>query len=228
MTDSNLDINNTLSNECSYKIIGSIAQLFIIVKDNPNFCLLEKKLLSCSKCSKEYPMIPKYRNLLITISADELQYENISNIFLDKKYTDAIELCPICSNSYFKIKTCKVKYNVESLPYYLIFILDVDSSQLFELSESILKIFDNTININNNDINNLYSLISSICYKDENHFKICFNKISQNILNSILLNNTLYYHDGNENSGIIQILIDYSELYDLKNAYPYIFVYEKI
>ena len=101
-------------------------------------------------------MIPKYRNLLITISADELQYENISNIFLDKKYTDAIELCPICSNSYFKIKTCMVKYNVESLPNYLIFILDVDSSQLFALSESILKIFDNTININNNDINNQY------------------------------------------------------------------------
>ena len=43
MTDSNLDINNTLSNEYSYKKIGSISQLFIIVKDNPNFCLLEKK-----------------------------------------------------------------------------------------------------------------------------------------------------------------------------------------
>ena len=228
MTDSNLDINNTLSNECSYKKIGSIAQLFIIIKDNPNFCLLEKKILSCSKCSKEYPMIPNYSNPIITISADELQYENISYIFLDKKYTDAIELCPICSNSYFKIKTCTVKYNVESLPNYLIFILDVDSSQLFALSESILKIFDNTININNNDNNNRYSLISSICYKDESHFTICFNKISQNSLNSKLLNNTLYYQDGNENSGIIQILKDYSELYDLKNAYPYLFIYEII
>ena len=46
------------------------------------------ELLTFSKCSKEYSNIPTYKNPLITISADELHYENISNIFIDKKKID--------------------------------------------------------------------------------------------------------------------------------------------
>ena len=169
MIAANLDIINILNNEESYKKFGSVAQLFSVVKNNDNFCLLEEKILTCSKCTKEYSNIPTYRNPLITISADELHYENISNIFIDKKYTDAIELCPSCSNNNFKIKTCTIKYNIASFPNYLMFILDIKSNELSSLSEFILNIFKGSITIINNDINYNYSFISSICYKDENH-----------------------------------------------------------
>ena len=82
-----------------------------------------------------------------------------------------------CSNNNFKIKTCTIKYNIHSFPNYLMFILDINSNQLSSLSEFILNIFKDSITIINNDVNYNYSFIYGICYKDENHFTICFNKI---------------------------------------------------
>ena len=98
-------------------------------------------ILSCNKCNKEYNNLQFYSKTFITISSDELDYNDISSIFIDKKYTEANECCQNCANTKFKIKTCSVKYN------------------------------------NNHE----YSLMSGICFKNENHFTITFHKISQNL-----------------------------------------------
>ena len=104
------------------------------------------------------------------------------------------------------------------------FILDIDNQELFSLSDNILNIFKEEILINNNNKDNKYSFISIICYKNDNHITICFQKISQN---NKLKNNILYYHDGLENNGIIQVIKIINELYNLKNVFPYLFIYEK-
>ena len=106
LSDLNLDINNTNKNEDNYKKFGYISQLFSILNDNENFCILEEKILSCNKCNKDYNNLPFYRRPLIIISSDNLDYKDISSIFIDKKYTEAIESCPNCANTKFLIKTC--------------------------------------------------------------------------------------------------------------------------
>ena len=83
------------------------------------------------------------------------------------------------------------------------FILDIDNQELISLSDNIINIFKEDILINNNK-DNKYSFISTICYKNDNHFTICFQKISQNLENNKLKNNILYYHNELENNGIIQ------------------------
>ena len=84
------------------------------------------------------------------------------------------------------------------------------------------------MDIKENNIDQLkYRFISSICFKNENHFTIAFQKISQNIANNKLKNDTFYYHDCLEKNGIIQEIKDINDLYILKNAYPYLFIYEK-
>jgi hypothetical protein len=110
---------------------------------------------------------------------------------------------------------------------YLMFILDIDNQELIALSDNILNIFKEEILINNNNKDNKYSFISTIFYKNDNHFTICFQKISQNIENNKLKNNILYYHDGLEDNGIIQVIKIINELYNLKNVFPYLFIYEK-
>ena len=92
-----------------------------------------------------------------------MEYDDISTIFLDKKFTDANELCPDCSKEKFKKKTCSVKYNIKSMSKYLMFILDIDNQELIALSDNILNIFKEEILINNNNKDNKYSFISTIC-----------------------------------------------------------------
>ena len=102
------------------------------------------------------------------------------------------------------------------------FVLDIDNQELLLLSDNILNIFKEAILINNNNKD-----ISTIYYKNDNHFTICFQEISQNVENNKLKNNILYYHDGLENKGIIQELKIINELYELKNVFLYLFIYEK-
>ena len=230
LVDKKYDINNTITSENTYKKFGVISQLFSILNENDNFCIKEKKILTCNKCNKDFSKLINYRSPLISISSSELEYSDISTIFIDKKYTDAVELCPVCANNKFKIKTCSVKYNIEETPKYLLFILDINETELLSLSDKILNIFKDEIliDIKENNIDQLkYRFISSICFKNENHFTIAFQKISQNIANNKLKNDTFYYHDGLEKNGIIQEIKDINDLYILKNAYPYLFIYEK-
>ena len=85
-----------------------ISQLFSIINDNKYFCLLETKILTCNKFIKEFSTISSYRKPLIPISSKELEYDDISTIFLNKKFTDANELCPDCLKEKFKKKMfCK-------------------------------------------------------------------------------------------------------------------------
>ena len=93
LSDLNLDINNTNKKEDNYKKFGYINQMFSILNGNENFCILEEKILSCNKYNKDYNNLPFYRRPLITKSSDELDYKDISSIFINKKYTKAIESC---------------------------------------------------------------------------------------------------------------------------------------
>ena len=230
LTENNYDIDNSIANENNFRKMGVISQLFSILNNNNHFCILEKKILSCNKCNKEFTNLIHYRSPLISISSTELEYSDITTIFIDKKYTDGVEFCPDCANNRFKIKTCSIKYDIEEMPKYLLFILDIDESELLSLSANILNIFKDEIKIDikENNINQIkYEFISTICYKNENHFTIGFQKIAQNISNNKLKNDVFYYHDGIEKNGIIQEIKDVNELYILKNAYPYLFIYEK-
>ena len=91
---------------------------------------------------------------MISISSTEFEYSDITTIFIDKKYTDAVELCPDCANSKFKIKTCVVKYDIEVMFKHLLFILDINENELLSLSDKILNIFKDEILININENNN--------------------------------------------------------------------------
>ena len=81
---------------------------------------------------------------------------------MDKKYTDAIEICPNCNNKNFKIKTCTAKCNIQSFPNYLIFIIVINNEELSTLPEFLLNIIKENINIINNEFNYTYSYISCI------------------------------------------------------------------
>ena len=114
------------------------------------------------------------------------------------------------------------------MPKYLSFILDIEDYELFDLSDKILNIFKEEILINeDNNLKYEYSFLSTICFKNENHFTIAFQKICQNLPDNSLKNNILYYYDGNENIGIIQEIKNIGELYTLKNSYPYLFINDK-
>lgn len=88
------------------KGVGFISQLFSIINDNKNFCLLETKILNCNKWNKEFSTFSSYRKSLIPISSTELEYDDISTIFLDKKLTDANELFLDYSEEKFKYIRC--------------------------------------------------------------------------------------------------------------------------
>lgn len=51
-----------------------------------------KKILTCNKCNNEFSRNGNYRSPLIPISSNELEYTDISAIFIDKKYTEANEM----------------------------------------------------------------------------------------------------------------------------------------
>ena len=128
LTDKNYDINNIIINENNYKKFGVINLLFSILNDNNNFCIKENKILTCNKCNKDFPKLINYRSPLISISLIKFEYSDITTIFIDKKYTDVVELYPEFTKSKFKIKTCAVKYDIELMPKYLLFILDINEN----------------------------------------------------------------------------------------------------
>lgn len=62
------------------------------------------------------------------------------------------------------------------MPNYLIIILDINDNELLFLPDNNLKIFSEKINIINNNKYDNYSFISTISFKNHNHFKIRLEK----------------------------------------------------
>ena len=56
------DINNTITNENTYKNFVVKRQLFSILNENDNFCIKEKKILTCNKCNKDFSKFINYRS----------------------------------------------------------------------------------------------------------------------------------------------------------------------
>ena len=73
---------------------------------------IEKKILIFNKCNKDFFKLLNFWSPLISISSTELEYSDITTIFIDKKFTDALEFYLDC-DSKFKIKTCSVNYDID-------------------------------------------------------------------------------------------------------------------
>ena len=77
--------------------MGYIAQLFAIFKENEYYCIKERKRLHCNKCNKDFIIKEYTNNPLFEIQKEYLEYDSINTIYIDKQFSDDIELCPECS-----------------------------------------------------------------------------------------------------------------------------------
>ena len=100
------------------KKIGVINLLFSILNDNNNFCIKENKILTCNKCNKDFSKLINYLSPLSSISSTELEYSDITTIFIDKKYTKSLWNYVLILQSKCYIKICAVKYDIEVMPKY--------------------------------------------------------------------------------------------------------------
>ena len=225
LIDSKIDIDE--SDKDGFNKMGFIAKLFTIFKENEYYCIKERKRLHCNKCNKDFIIKEYTNNPLIEIQKEYLEYDSINTIYIDKQFSDDIELCPICSKkNNFSKKTCNIYYDIISKPAYLFFILDIESDELCEFKDNILNIFTEEIVFDSN----IYSLSSIICFKNRNHFTTFIWKLDSWFLD--LFENKFntefhYYHDGGVNSGIIHPIDSINLLYNKLYAYPYIFIYKK-
>ena len=200
--------------------------IFNIFSETDYFCLKEKKELNCSKCLKSWEENSYYKQPLIIINKDYLNYDSINSIFIDKSFSDDLQQCKYCFNDNFNKKTCRVYYNIVDYSKIIFFILDIEPEELLSEYNNIMKIFKYNIEIDNNK----YELISIICYKNKNHFTCYINKVADNFdyyFDNKIDKDLKYYHDGCNENGLIKTIDSINDLYNIYKAYPYIFVYKK-
>ena len=53
--------------------------------------------MHCNKCNKDFIIKVYINNPLIEIQKEYLEYDSINTIYIDKQFSDDMELCPECS-----------------------------------------------------------------------------------------------------------------------------------
>ena len=131
--------------------------------------------------------------------------------------------CKCRKNSLEDLLCTKVKYNIESFPYYLIALFDMAYSELEKYKDNIFKLTEDALILN---VQKEYELKGMISLPLFNHY-ICisFNPIGK-IINEYFKASNIYYHDGNTNNGKIDMIKSVDDWKDL--GIPYILVYELI
>ena len=202
---------------------GYINQLFSIFKNNPNFCLQEKKYSECILCGRKNLELIKEIQPFIYVNKNNIFLKNIFNILLEECKERYIYDCQCRRNEKEDLICTKVKYTIESYPYYLNILFDMTFQDLENNKENIFKIAEDIIFLNKNIEYKLKGIIALPSY---NHY-ICiiFNPMGKYVDGYFKANN-IYYHDGTLNDGKI-VPINFDE--DWKNlGIPYILVYELI
>ena len=213
--NTNLNIDTTSS--------GYINQLFSVFKNNQDFCLKEKKYSECILCGRKNIEIIDESQPFLYVNSNNISLKNIFNILLEECKEKYIYDCPCRINEKEDLLCNKVKYSIESYPFYLNVLFDMSFKDLEKYKESIFKIAEDIIVLN---MNKKYKLKGIISLPSYNHY-ICiiFNPMGKYIDDSFKANN-IYYHDGNANNGKIcslNIEEDWKVL-----GIPYILAYELI
>ena len=182
---------------------GYINQLFSIFNSNEYFSLKESKSIECIFCGKKINEYIKELNPFLYINNTNINETHIFNILLNRckeKYSYDCE----CRKNFTEDLLCiKVNYNIESYPNYLIILFDMAYSELIKYKDNIFKLKEDKLILNLQNENKLKGLISLPSF---NHY-ICitFNTIRR-IINQYFNMSNIYYHDGKENNGKIEMI----------------------
>ena len=215
----NMQANLAIDNFSS----GYIVQLFSIFKNNPNFCLKEKKFSECIICGKKNSELVDDSKPFIYVNKENIKLKNIFNILLEECKEKYIYDCECRKNSSEDLLCTKVKYMIESYPNYLNVLFDMSYHDLVLYKDNVFKIAEDTIILGFKKEYKLKGIISLPSY--DHYICIIFNPIGKYIDNKFK-SNYIYYHDGTKNEGKI-CMINYPE--DWKDlGIPYILVYEML
>ena len=215
----NMQANLAIDNFSS----GYIVQLFSIFKNNPNFCLKEKKFSECIICGKKNSELVDDSKPFIYVNKENIKLKNIFNILLEECKEKYIYDCECRKNSSEDLLCTKVKYMIESYPNYLNVLFDMSYNDLVLYKDNVFKIAEDTIILGFKKEYKLKGIISLPSY--DHYICIIFNPIGKYIDNKFK-SNYIYYHDGTKNEGKI-CMINYPE--DWKDlGIPYILVYEML
>ena len=138
--NTNLTIDTTSS--------GYINQLFSIFKNNINFCLKEKKYSECILYGrKNFELINEIQSF-ICMNKNNIIHKNIFNILLEEYKEKYIYDCQCRRNEKEDLLCNKIKYTIESNPYYLNMLFDMTFQDLEKYKENVFKIAEDIIFLN--------------------------------------------------------------------------------
>ena len=165
---------------------GYINQLFSIFKNNPNFCLQEKKYSECILCGRKNLELIKEIQPFIYVNKNNIFLKNIFNILLEECKERYIYDCQCRRNEKEDLIYTKVKYTLESYPCYLNILFDMTFQDLENNKENIFKIAEDIIFLNKNIEYKLKGIIALPSY---NHY-ICiiFNPMGKYVDDSFKAN----------------------------------------
>ena len=118
-------------------------------------------------------------------------------------------------SKYKLIETSVISYEIEKLPLFLFFILDLEYEVCKNKRKEIRNLFISNLTIKNET----YDLISIIFMPSNNHYTIFFKCKEGLILNNSSNSIKLFYHDGLSNNGRIITLDNFDSLFQLFNSY---------
>lgn len=204
---------------------GYLAQLFKIFKNDPIFCIKEKKHIVCTFCQYKYEIEINNLNQFILITKDNLNFINIEDAIASKQNVLSREYCPNCQKDEIDklYPKCKVQYCIDNFPVFLFILFDMDYNDLLENKEKI-KIFSNCFIKFTNNIK--YEFKGIGIAENINHFTTYIHNY-QGSINKFGLNKGLnYFHDGCANNGcFVQIEENLNNFIDIH--IPYINIYKK-
>ena len=156
----------------------------------------------------------EYYSPIISIDISELYLNNLNDI-INFKFMISKNICKI-----HKIESVERVFEIRSLPYFLIFLLDIERSTYKNHLIQILNLFKNNIIINNYS----YILKSIIFMPTSLHFTCSIFDLDSEIFSFLVGSNV--YHDEMDNDGYVVLTKESIDL--IKNKFPYIFLFKKI
>ena len=181
---------DTISHKSLFVEEGYITGLFKIFNNNSDFWLEINKKSKCIISNKE-DIINYLYNPLLSLNEDTIKIDSLEKIF-NFKFSFGIQEYKID-----KLLISQKSNKIANYSDFLFFVLDLTNTEYYNNVDTIIKIFNNNINIKGV----LYKVKSYIFHIDNNHFIIAIFNNDFNLFN--LKQKINYYLDDLKNEGII-------------------------